>query len=839
MSDPNYSVSISSYLLRYQQSAVLSWSAPIGATQSYDVVGLYHAGGDSTSSPASCQITTQGATTGSRGIITTANPGYYQVCYYSGQALMGQDPQQVLLQPNVSFSPPASPVVAGSTIHCTFDSDAISNQDAIGLFACGADASASLQTLTINPQDPHAVLNFTAPNTAGEYEFRYLLFGTTVCAISASFSVTPQAVTQLSAVQWLYPTTGHTLDVTYTTTTPHSDDRIYCNPAPGTPYNGSASIATHGSTQGDAHFSPPFVEGTFVITYQTGSGAILATLDLLVSDQTPQVTLAPDPTEVTPADRVLVTWSSDTCLAGDQIALYDLSDPDAEPLAQVPTQGAATGRAEFTAPGVGHYAFAYLLGGSQTLATSPTLDVVSAPSSPSMVAQNLPDAVPLAELQRIIVNRAINDAEWRARLIDDPHAALAELFGNPPPAGLTIHVVCESGEHLQSGLSGLLYYVVPSAEHMAYTSNENWVVDPLLPPGELHTDGRLPDQQSDVVSPAFNTDLPEVQRGLAQISAGLDSLDDTTTHLAIIYAAPPALRNRIAFHTQIDYRLYTDPAFYQAFSDDPLSALQDQLNYRFPAGVGLRALVQGSDEVYIVLPFRPFDAIFSPPYVLDFQHSATPRVTLANDSGLSDSESLTVETWFRCPDYHTSGDAVLLSTLGSSGGWELRVGGAVPQFSILLDGTLHTVTPSNSRLRLKPGVWYYLAGVYDGSEGGAGLKLYLNDLVLNAGQAASGALGVAATTLCMGVSATPSEGQQPFQGLLYDVRLWRSALDSERLKSDFLTDRSTTPTPQSDLSLWFPMLEGNGTTLYDHSGNQRNAQLDGVFWVSGYPDLDA
>lgn len=52
------------------------------------------------------------------------------------------------------------------------------------------------------------------------------------------------------------------------------------------------------------------------------------------------------------------------------------------------------------------------------------------------------------ELERRIVGRAQKDPEFRARLLDDPKAALAELLGAELPAALEVEVVQERPDRM-------------------------------------------------------------------------------------------------------------------------------------------------------------------------------------------------------------------------------------------------------------------------------------------------------------------------------------------------------------------------------------------------------
>jgi len=59
---------------------------------------------------------------------------------------------------------------------------------------------------------------------------------------------------------------------------------------------------------------------------------------------------------------------------------------------------------------------------------------------------SLPEIMPRAALEQMIVERTITDAAFRQSLIDDPVAALGELFGKPLPEGVDVRVYVEDAD---------------------------------------------------------------------------------------------------------------------------------------------------------------------------------------------------------------------------------------------------------------------------------------------------------------------------------------------------------------------------------------------------------
>lgn len=89
---------------------------------------------------------------------------------------------------------------------------------------------------------------------------------------------------------------------------------------------------------------------------------------------------------------------------------------------------------------------------------------MSTPSSPT-TDYSIPSIIPRAVLQQMIVNQTIADANFRAQLIADPAAALAQFLGRPLPPDLTVLVYVED--------ANTFYYVTPYADQeQAHFSTE-------------------------------------------------------------------------------------------------------------------------------------------------------------------------------------------------------------------------------------------------------------------------------------------------------------------------------------------------------------------------------
>ncbi|HLA63115.1 MAG TPA: LamG-like jellyroll fold domain-containing protein [Rhodothermales bacterium] len=145
----------------------------------------------------------------------------------------------------------------------------------------------------------------------------------------------------------------------------------------------------------------------------------------------------------------------------------------------------------------------------------------------------LPPQLPRPVLERLIVERTVVDADFRAALIANPLSALTEFFGAVPPAGLTVEVVEEQ--------PGVLTYVVPSDTYFETTTG---VGPPDLGLREsvesqvaalLATDPDFPTQlqanPTTAVEGALNLTLPE--------GVTLDVHWETETNLVLVLPYAP------------------------------------------------------------------------------------------------------------------------------------------------------------------------------------------------------------------------------------------------------------------------------------------------------------
>jgi hypothetical protein len=363
-------------------------------------------------------------------------------------------------------------------------------------------------------------------------------------------------------------------------------------------------------------------------------------------------------------------------------------------------------------------------------------------------------------LLRLIADAAINDAEFRQRLIDDPSIALRLLFGRQPPTDK--------------------YDFRVSVE------------DP---------------NTFCFVIPRFGA-IREV-------------------------AAPPTISPRPRFEGRLNSVLRQAPGRVQEFIDHPHSFIANELNFRLPPELNIVPLQEYADSqsgkgvVHVVLKYPPHDGLFLQPYSLSFE-TETSQVSVPASDSLYANQALSVEAWIRASSFDPGNwQNAVVSRHGQETGWELRVGEAIPRFMVTIGGLHRYAQPVSQDPLLVPGRWYYLAGVYTGSE----LQLWL-DGAYQYGMPLTGGLDNDPGPLAVGNNSNPSWEGRNFRGEVDEVRVWGRALAPEEIRRN--RPRKALMAPQQDsegtLRLYFPCSEGNGTTVHDHSGNRNDGALQDVVW---------
>lgn len=308
--------------------------------------------------------------------------------------------------------------------------------------------------------------------------------------------------------------------------------------------------------------------------------------------------------------------------------------------------------------------------------------------------------------------------------------------------------------------------------------------------------------------------------------------------VAEVTVGSPTLAPRRSFRHRLNYLLHTDAAFKQQFEQHPQSAIAGAFQFRFPTHVQLTPLKESSTttaagdpqyNLYVVLPYSAHDALFDSPYALRF-NGRDALVAVPFSPSLDFEDALTVETWFKADAYQPGNwqDAVV-SMHGEATGWELRVGGAVPRFLVTLAGRHYYAQPTDPTPFLRTGVWYYLVGVYNRRQ----LQLWLDGRLLYTTDA-QGGIDLYRKRVTLGGNSNPAWTGRFFAGEIDEVRIWsRARAQAEIVQYRPRKSRGTPPAAgDPDLRAYYPMSEGNGATLPDHSGFDNTGAIERAEWVT-------
>ncbi len=194
-------------------------------------------------------------------------------------------------------------------------------------------------------------------------------------------------------------------------------------------------------------------------------------------------------------------------------------------------------------------------------------------------------------------------------------------------------------------------------------------------------------------------------------------------------------------------------------------------------------------------------------------------ISVANASSLQISGPITLEAWVK-RQVGGSGTPKIIDknyyTLYFDGT------GTMQKVILLLGGVSTSIT-SNQYVRA--GVWYHIAGVYDGSK----MKLYINGVLDNT-VAASGTIYTSTDALIMGREYYT--GANLLKGQVDEVRVWNVARDSNQIPYGMV---HTLGGNETGLVGYWRLDESSGTTTYDATPNANNGTLTGgaSFVVSG------
>ncbi|MFC1599355.1 hypothetical protein ACFL2W_01065, partial [Candidatus Omnitrophota bacterium] len=266
--------------------------------------------------------------------------------------------------PPTSFSVTAFPsaVAQGDPITVNWSAPAAqaSFNDWIGMYKQGTSNTQYL-AYKYTQGVTQGTTTFTAPNTDGVYEFRYLLKGS-YTSVVASNPVTVGSVNPNPPPTLTLSANPSSIAVGDSSTlTWSSSDATAVDAQDG--WSGSKSLS-------GSEVVTPAVTTTYTLTATGPGGSVSQSVTVTVGTTPPtSFSVTASPSGVAPGGNITVDWSAPAAQVSfnDWIGLYKQGDSDIQYLAYKYTAGATQGTASFTAPNTpGVYEFRYLLKGQYT-----------------------------------------------------------------------------------------------------------------------------------------------------------------------------------------------------------------------------------------------------------------------------------------------------------------------------------------------------------------------------------------------------------------------------------------------------------------------------------------
>ncbi len=197
---------------------------------------------------------------------------------------------------------------------------------------------------------------------------------------------------------------------------------------------------------------------------------------------------------------------------------------------------------------------------------------------------------------------------------------------------------------------------------------------------------------------------------------------------------------------------------------------------------------------------------------------------VSNPKGYDNLEKLSVEAWVKFDQL--GGEYKWIVQKNSCFGFKLSPSGNSykPTAILYLNGKYKDVA-CNWKDRLKDtNVWYHLAFTWDGKK----VRIYING-ELKKKKKLNGKILARNTNLSIGGN---DNGTRVINGNLSEVRIWSKGLKYKELVANM--NNSLTGS-EDGLTAYYPVNQGSGTTLFDKSNNQQNANINGATWSTEIP----
>lgn len=222
-----------------------------------------------------------------------------------------------------------------------------------------------------------------------------------------------------------------------------------------------------------------------------------------------------------------------------------------------------------------------------------------------------------------------------------------------------------------------------------------------------------------------------------------------------------------------------------------------------------------------------------------FFNGSSGYVSIANQTGLDITDSITVEAWVNVTAFGiTSAQNSIVCCHGwsqSEAGYVLRLGGS-GQLSFNFAGLdinsipvswVDNVSPAAT---LTTATWYHVAGTFDGNNS----KIYVNG-VLKGTTPFTGTIVSSPYPLNIGHLADPGQpADRFFNGYIDEVKIWHRALSQAELQANMNVQMDTSVAHPGLVSYW-RMNNGTGATVTDLSTGGHNGTTNGTTWSTTVP----
>lgn len=189
---------------------------------------------------------------------------------------------------------------------------------------------------------------------------------------------------------------------------------------------------------------------------------------------------------------------------------------------------------------------------------------------------------------------------------------------------------------------------------------------------------------------------------------------------------------------------------------------------------------------------------------------------------LSGAQKATYEAWVRVDSWEGTNKII-----GVGDRFHIELGGKEGEIYCFVRNPANTYGTATTGMKAKS--WYHIAMVYDGTQADNAkrLKLYVNGKPVNLTYGGT----IPAATAVTDASFSLTElawGGASLDGALKEVRVWKGALDAATIAAWWSRSMDDSHPNRSDLLAYYPMSEGSGTSVPDHSGNGRNGIMLGA-----------